>query len=115
MDNITVVDDILLALQPPSTCILRPPLTMVGDVVGVGDHLGADEPLLEVGVDLARALGRGLRRPETGESQAAGDVGDRKLLSVERELVENHRARAVADDPQLRRVLDETGCLPYLS
>ena len=58
-------DDVVLPLDPQLPGVLR--LRPRADVEQLlpDDHLGADEPTLQVGVDHARALGRRRRRPGT--------------------------------------------------
>ena len=58
MHDVAVADDVLLALEPHLARLLRALLALAGDEVGEGDDLGADEAVLEVGVDHAGRLGR---------------------------------------------------------
>ena len=55
--HVAVGDDVLLALAPHRAGLARGDLAPEPVVVGELDGLGADEPLLEVGVDDARPLG----------------------------------------------------------
>ena len=62
--DVAVVHHVLLALEPHLARLLRAVLALAGDEVGVRDHLGADEALLEVGVDDAGRLRRRVARRE---------------------------------------------------
>ena len=57
MHDVAVGDDIVLAFEAELAGIARAPLATERDIVGRGDDLGADEALLEVGVDHAGAAG----------------------------------------------------------
>src|SRR5690349_1124643 len=54
VEDVTVLDDVVLAFQPQLAGIARARLTVQRHVVVVGNGFGADEALLEVGVDHAR-------------------------------------------------------------
>src|ERR1700694_651414 len=56
--HVAVLDHVLLALEPHLSGVLRARLALERDVVVIRDGLGADEALLEVGVDDARGLRR---------------------------------------------------------
>ncbi len=58
VDDVAVPDHIVLALGAELPGLLGPLLALAGDEVLVGDHLGADEAPLEVGVDDPGGLGR---------------------------------------------------------
>src|SRR5476649_1285157 len=58
MHDIAVGDDIVGAFQSHLTGILGALLAAAGDKVTVGNRLGADKALLEIGVDDARGLRR---------------------------------------------------------
>ena len=60
--HVAVLDDVFLAFLADLAGFLGAALAVERDVVVVGDGLGADEALLEVGVDDAGGL-RGGRRP----------------------------------------------------
>ena len=53
------LDDVFLAFQPQLAGFLGALLAFVGDVVVVGDDFGANESLLEIGVNHAGCLRRG--------------------------------------------------------
>src|SRR5690606_35753039 len=57
--HIPVLDDVFLAFQAPFTGFLGTGFAVVLDEVIVGHHFGADEALLEVGVDDRGGLGSG--------------------------------------------------------
>src|SRR5690606_19224610 len=57
--DIALLDDVLLAFQAQPAGFLRASLAFVLDEVVVGDHFGADEAALEIGVDDTRRLRRG--------------------------------------------------------
>ena len=75
MHDVAVGDDIVLAFEPHLAGVARAGLAAAGDVIVVGDRLGADEALLEIGVDDAG----GLRR-----LGAAGDGPGARLLRARR-------------------------------
>ena len=56
--DVAVLDDIFLAFRAHLARVLGAGLAAERDEIVVGDGFGADEPALEVGVDLARGLGR---------------------------------------------------------
>ena len=56
MDDVAVLDDVVLALEPQLPRLAAPGLAPEPHEVLVGDHLGADEAALDVAVDLARRL-----------------------------------------------------------
>src|SRR5215469_13272610 len=56
--DVGFLDDVLLALETEFAGIARPRLASPGDVVREGDHLGADEAALEVGMNDSRCLWR---------------------------------------------------------
>src|SRR5579859_2012348 len=58
MHHIALAHDVLLPFEPELPRFLRARLALVGNVVVVGDDLGADEAVLEVGVNHAGGLGR---------------------------------------------------------
>ena len=57
MHDVAVLNDIILTLDGELACLTDSSLRTVLDVVVILDYLGADESLLEVGVDDAGALG----------------------------------------------------------
>ena len=69
MHHVAVRDDVLLAFEPELAGFARARLALVGDVVVVGDGLGADEALLEIGMDDAGGLRRA-RRPSRSSRRA---------------------------------------------
>src|SRR5690606_33280445 len=58
MHHVSLLDDVLLAFETELARLLCALLAFVGDEVLVSDDLGANEPLLEVGVDHAGGLRR---------------------------------------------------------
>ena len=58
MQDVAVGDDVVLALEAELARFASPRLAAIGDVVVVGDGLGADEAFLEIGVDDAGRLRR---------------------------------------------------------
>ena len=58
MHHVAVRDHILLALEPHLAGVAGAGLAAQRDIVVIGDRLGADEALLEIGVDDAGRLRR---------------------------------------------------------
>ncbi len=58
MHDVAVLHDVVLAFEPHLAGVARAGLAAAGDVIVVGDGLGADEALLEIGVDDAGRLRR---------------------------------------------------------
>ena len=58
MQHVAVGDDIVLAFEAELARLARARLAIRGDIIGVGDRLGADKALFEIGVDDARRLRR---------------------------------------------------------
>src|SRR5438034_3114533 len=58
VDHVAIAYDVVLSFQSHLSGFFRALLAFAGDVVRVGDHFGADETALEVGVDHARGLRR---------------------------------------------------------
>ena len=54
MHDVAVMDDVIGAFETHLPGILGALLAAAGDEIGVGDRLGADEALLEIGMDDAR-------------------------------------------------------------
>ena len=77
MHDVAVGDDVLLAFQPQLAGVARAGFAVQRDVVVIGDGLGADETLFEVGVDHAG------RRRRLG---AAMDGPGARFLRADREL-----------------------------
>src|SRR5690242_14612004 len=66
MHDVAVRHDIVLAFQPQLAGIARAGLAAQGDVIGIGDGLGPDETLFEIGVNDARrrrGFGAAMDRP----------------------------------------------------
>ena len=62
--DVAVLDDVVLALGSEASGLTRACLSVVLDVVLVGDGLSPDEALLEVAVDLACGLRGGVADPD---------------------------------------------------
>ncbi len=58
MENIAVLDQVFLAFGPHFARFLGALFAAAGDEVVIGDGLGADEAVLEIGMDDAGGLGR---------------------------------------------------------
>ena len=56
MQHVAFANDIFLAFEPHLAGILGAGFAAAGDEIGVSDGLGADETLLEIGVDHTRGL-----------------------------------------------------------
>src|SRR5436305_4810288 len=79
MHDVTVGDDIVAAFEAEFAGLARAGFSPESDVIVVGDGLGADEALFEIGVDHARCLRRAralLDRPGTGLFRSGGEIGD---------------------------------------
>src|SRR5690606_15383785 len=102
VQDVALLHAVLLALQAHATGLARTRLATVLDEVVVGDGFGADEALLEVGVDHRRGLGRGgagLHGPGADLLHAGGEVG-----------LQAQQLVGGADDPvQARLVQAEVG------
>ena len=57
MQHVAVGDRVVLAFEAELARLARARLAPAGDIIRVGDGLGADEAPLEIGVDDARRLG----------------------------------------------------------
>src|SRR5690606_39977280 len=78
MQDVAFLHPVFLALQPQPAGLARAGFAAVADEVVVGNGLGADEALLEVGVDDRGGLGRGraaLDRPRAHFLDAGGEGG----------------------------------------
>ena len=58
MHDITVLDDVVFALQTQFPCFFCTMLATKSGEIVVGDHLGTDKSLLEIGVDFTSCLRR---------------------------------------------------------
>ena len=58
MHHVAIGDDVILAFQTEFAGIARAGFAFARDIIGIGDGFGADEALLEIGVDDAGGLGR---------------------------------------------------------
>src|SRR5712692_8766757 len=65
MHHVAVGDDIILAFQPQFSRLARAGFAVHRDVIVIGNRLGADEALLELGMD------------DAGRPRRAGAAGDR--------------------------------------
>src|SRR5258708_18158492 len=79
MHDVAVGDDIVFAFQPELAGVARAGFAAESDVVGVGDSFGADEALLEVGMDHAggrRRLGAAMDGPGPRLLGPNREIGD---------------------------------------
>ena len=58
MHHVAVGDDIVLAFQAEFAGVARAGFALARNIIGIGDGFGADEALLEIGMDHAGGLGR---------------------------------------------------------
>ena len=58
MHDVAVMHDIILAFEPHLAGVARAGLAVAGDIVVIADGLGADEAVLEIGVNDAGGLRR---------------------------------------------------------
>src|SRR3989338_7874901 len=85
IDDIAVLDDVLLPLQTDLTVFAARGHRPARDERSVRHHFGADEPVLDVGVDLA---GGGLRRGAASDRPGAAFVlTDREEGDVAEQIV----------------------------
>src|SRR6185437_11713869 len=78
MHDVAIAHDIILAFEPELAGLARPGLALAGDVILIGDGLGADVALLEIGVDDARRFrpaAAGLDRPGARLFRPDGEKG----------------------------------------
>ena len=78
MHDIAFLDDVLLAFQSQPPGFLGPVLTVAGDVVVVGDDLGANKTLLKISVDRTGSFRRrctNLRRPRADFFRSCRKIG----------------------------------------
>jgi hypothetical protein len=79
MHDVAVGDDIFLAFQPQLAGIAGAGFAAKRDVIGIGNRLGPDKALLEIGMDDAGGAGRlgtAVDGPGTGFLGADGEIGD---------------------------------------
>ncbi len=75
MQHVAISDDIILAFETEFARLTCACLAVCGHVIGIGDGFGADETLLEIGVDHTRRLrrfGADFDRPGAGLFRAYG-------------------------------------------
>ena len=104
-------DDVLLAFQAQFPGLLGSGLALVGDEILVGDDLGADEAVLEVGVNDARGLRRGrarVHRPGAHLFHAGGEIG---LQAEQRVAAANHAVEAGLIEFQFRQKIGAVGLI----
>src|SRR5207245_5260489 len=101
VDDVAVLHDVLLALETQLPCLATLRLAPVADEIVERDHLGADEPALDVAVDLAGGLER---------RRAAAD-GPRAALVLARgeEAHEVEQVVARADEAVARALGESEG------
>ena len=58
MHHVAVGDDVILAFQAELAGIARAGFALARNIIVIGDGFGADEALLEIGMDDARRLRR---------------------------------------------------------
>src|SRR5581483_386574 len=93
MEDVAVLHYVILAFQSELAGVARTGFAGEGDVIVISDGLGADEALLEIGVDDARGLrGAGALgyRPGARLLGAGGEIGDeaKELVAFPDEAVE---------------------------
>src|SRR5690348_9794821 len=79
MHHVAVLYDVVFSFQTEPAGVARARFAVAGDVVVIGDGLGADEAMLEIGVNNARRLRRpgALRhRPGPCLLRPGGEEGD---------------------------------------
>ena len=79
MHHVAVGDDVFLAFQPQLAAVAGAGFAAERDIVGIGDGLGADEALLEIGMDHAsrgRPLGAAMDGPGARFLRTDGEIGD---------------------------------------
>ncbi|GCC44110.1 hypothetical protein chiPu_0028095, partial [Chiloscyllium punctatum] len=79
MHHVAIGDDVVLAFEPQLAGIACAGFAVAGDIILIRDGLGADETLLEIGMDHAgggRRLGAAVDGPGTRFLRADGEIGD---------------------------------------
>ena len=79
MDDVAVLDDVFLAFVASLAGLLRAVFAAIGDIVVIGDRVGADEAALEIRMDDAgglRGLGAARDRPGAGLLRSNREIGD---------------------------------------
>ena len=79
MHDVAVGDDIFLAFQPQLAGVAGAGFATQGDIVGIGDGLGADKALFEIGMDHAgsrRPLGAAVDGPGARFLWPYGEIGN---------------------------------------
>src|SRR5262245_10625438 len=79
VQHVAVLDDVVLAFEPELAGVARARFAVERDVIVVSDRLGADEALLEIGMDDARRRlrPRSLRHgPGARLFRPGGEIGD---------------------------------------
>src|SRR6266851_10369369 len=79
MHHVAVGDDIILAFEAQFSRLARAGFAVHGDVIVIGNRLGADETLLELGMDdagRARRAGAAGDRPGARFLRPGGEIGD---------------------------------------
>src|SRR5438552_2780875 len=101
--HVAVLDDVLAAFEAHLPVLFRTLLALAGDEVRIRDHLGADEPLLEIGVDHAGGLRRGVAvvdRPCADLLRSGGEV---RFESKELVAGMDHAVETRFGQPEIRK------------
>src|SRR5208337_1901633 len=101
MQHVAVGDDIFLAFEPEFARLASARLAVAGDIIVIGDGLGADKTFFEIAMDDARRRRRlraGLNGPSASFLRADSEIGDQVQQAV-----------AGADDAVEARLVETDG------
>ena len=80
MHDVAVADDVIGAFEAHLAGVLGALLAAMGDEIVIGNGLGADEALLEIGMDAAGGLRRAWCRVRTVQARASLGPTVRKVI-----------------------------------
>ena len=100
MHHVAILHDVVLAFQPELARIARARFAVAGNIIVIGNGFGADETMLEIGVDHASALrrfrsprhrpGACFFRADREESDETQKIVTRADQAIEARLLQSH-------------------------